>query len=219
MVEKIEKVETEATETATDTPAVKKAPVKKATTAKKTVKEAVAVETVKKPRAKKTETADSASEDTGLKALKAAKATTQKAAAPKKEKSATDSKGRTYATGKRKTSIARVWIMPGTGKIQVNGKDFEAYFRRPILKMMINQPFGVANRVGAYDVMATIKGGGLSGQAGALKHGISKALVLADSELRAAIKQAGFLTRDSRVVERKHYGHKKARRSFQFSKR
>ncbi|MBQ8660171.1 MAG: 30S ribosomal protein S9 [Alphaproteobacteria bacterium] len=115
--------------------------------------------------------------------------------------------------------MARVWIKAGKGSITVNGKDYESYFRRPILQMVINQPFGITKREGAYDVVATIVGGGLSGQAGALKHGISKALALAEPELRSVIKQAGFLTRDSRVVERKHYGHKKARRSFQFSKR
>ncbi|MBP3615670.1 MAG: 30S ribosomal protein S9 [Alphaproteobacteria bacterium] len=115
--------------------------------------------------------------------------------------------------------MARVWIKAGKGSITVNGKDYESYFRRPILQMVINQPFGITKREGAYDVVATIIGGGLSGQAGALKHGISKALALAEPELRSVIKQAGFLTRDSRVVERKHYGHKKARRSFQFSKR
>ncbi|MDR1476868.1 MAG: 30S ribosomal protein S9 [Rickettsiales bacterium] len=139
-------------------------------------------------------------------------------AAPK-EKPARDAAGRVYSTGKRKSSIARVWIVPGKGRIVVNGKDFEAYFRRPILQLLICQPFEVSGREKSYDVSATLKGGGLSGQAGALKHGISKALALAEPELRAPIKRAGFLTRDSRIVERKHYGHKKARRSFQFSKR
>ena len=137
----------------------------------------------------------------------------------KKEKPVKDSLGRVYSTGKRKTSVARVWIKAGNGKIVVNKKGYEEYFRRPVLQMIVNQPFSVVNRVGSYDVMATIQGGGLSGQAGALKHGISKALSLFEPELRPLLKKAGFLTRDSRVVERKHYGHKKARRSFQFSKR
>ncbi len=137
----------------------------------------------------------------------------------KKEKPVKDSLGRVYSTGKRKTSVARVWIKAGSGKIVVNKKGYEEYFRRPVLQMIVNQPFSIVNRVGSYDVMATIQGGGLSGQAGALKHGISKALSLFEPELRPLLKKAGFLTRDSRVVERKHYGHKKARRSFQFSKR
>ena len=137
----------------------------------------------------------------------------------KKQKPLKDSFGRVYSTGKRKTSVARVWIKLGKGKVVVNGKDYEQYFRRPILQMVVNQPFELVSRIGSYDVEATIKGGGLSGQAGALKHGISKALSLFEPELRNVIKKAGFLTRDSRIVERKHYGHKKARRSFQFSKR
>lgn len=136
-----------------------------------------------------------------------------------KQKEVKDSLGRVYSTGKRKTSVARVWIKLGKGRIVVNGKEHEQYFRRPILQMIINQPFELISRVGSYDVEATVKGGGLSGQAGALKHGISKALSLFEPELRSVIKKAGFLTRDSRIVERKHYGHKKARRSFQFSKR
>ena len=136
-----------------------------------------------------------------------------------KKKEVKDYLGRVYSTGKRKTSVARVWIKLGKGNIVVNGKDYEQYFRRPILQMIVNQPFELVNRIGSYDVEATIKGGGLSGQAGALKHGISKALSLFETELRSVIKKAGFLTRDSRIVERKHYGHKKARRSFQFSKR
>ena len=130
-----------------------------------------------------------------------------------------DELGRTYATGKRKDAVARVWIKPGSGKITVNGRDQETYFARPTLRLVVNQPFGVADRVNQYDVIATVKGGGLSGQAGAVKHGISKALQLAEPELRAGLKAAGFLTRDSRVVERKKYGKAKARRSFQFSKR
>ena len=130
-----------------------------------------------------------------------------------------DSLGRSYATGKRKDAIARVWVKPGSGKISVNGQDVDAYFARPVLQMVVRQPFGVANVAGQFDVMATVKGGGLSGQAGAVKHGISKALSLYDPEMRPALKTAGFLTRDSRVVERKKYGKAKARRSFQFSKR
>jgi len=127
--------------------------------------------------------------------------------------------GRSYATGKRKDAVARVWVKPGTGRITVNGQEMGAYFARPVLQMVIGQPFRVANVDGQFDVMATVKGGGLSGQAGAVKHGISKALQTYDPELRPALKAAGFLTRDARVVERKKYGRRKARRSFQFSKR
>ena len=130
-----------------------------------------------------------------------------------------DELGRSYATGKRKDAVARVWIKPGSGKVEVNGKDMSAYFARPVLQMILRQPFQVAGVDGQFDVMATVKGGGLSGQAGAVKHGISKALQLYDPSLRPALKAAGFLTRDSRVVERKKYGKRKARRSFQFSKR
>ena len=130
-----------------------------------------------------------------------------------------DSLGRAYATGKRKDAVARVWIRPGSGKVTVNGKTMPEYFARPVLQMILRQPFSVANVEGQFDVMATVAGGGLSGQAGAVKHGISKALQLYDPTLRAALKAAGFLTRDSRVVERKKYGKAKARRSFQFSKR
>ncbi len=130
-----------------------------------------------------------------------------------------DDLGRSYATGKRKDAVARVWIKPGSGKITVNGRDIEIYFARPVLRMMINQPFGIAERADQYDVNCTVKGGGLSGQAGAVRHGISKALVLYEPGLRPPLKKEGFLTRDSRVVERKKYGRKKARRSFQFSKR
>ena len=130
-----------------------------------------------------------------------------------------DGLGRSYATGKRKDAVARVWIKPGSGKVTVNGKDMDAYFARPVLQMILRQPFSVAGVEGEFDVMATVKGGGLSGQAGAVKHGISKALQLYDPALRAPLKAAGFLTRDSRVVERKQYGKAKARRSFQFSKR
>ncbi|MBN8291551.1 30S ribosomal protein S9 [Rhodobacter sp. NTK016B] len=130
-----------------------------------------------------------------------------------------DSLGRAYATGKRKDAIARVWIKPGSGKVVVNGKDINAYFARPVLQMILKQPFEITNTVGQFDVFATVVGGGLSGQSGAVKHGVSKALQLYDPSLRAVLKAAGFLTRDSRVVERKKYGKRKARRSFQFSKR
>ena len=130
-----------------------------------------------------------------------------------------DELGRSYATGKRKDAIARVWIKPGSGQVTVNGKPQNEYFARPVLQMILAQPFGITNTEGQFDVMATVKGGGLSGQAGAVKHGISKALQLYDPSLRAALKAAGFLTRDSRVVERKKYGKAKARKSFQFSKR
>jgi small subunit ribosomal protein S9 len=130
-----------------------------------------------------------------------------------------DALGRSYATGKRKDAVARVWIKPGSGKVIVNGKDMSEYFARPVLQMILRQPFSVAGVENEFDVMATVKGGGLSGQAGAVKHGISKALQLYEPSLRAPLKAAGFLTRDSRVVERKKYGKRKARRSFQFSKR
>ncbi len=130
-----------------------------------------------------------------------------------------DSLGRSYATGKRKDAVARVWIRPGSGKVVVNGREQAVYFARPVLRMILLQPFEVAGVAGQFDVMATVKGGGLSGQAGAVKHGISKALQLYDPSLRGALKAAGFLTRDSRVVERKKYGKAKARKSFQFSKR
>ncbi|ROU02479.1 30S ribosomal protein S9 [Histidinibacterium lentulum] len=130
-----------------------------------------------------------------------------------------DALGRSYATGKRKDAVARVWIKPGSGKVTVNGRELNAYFARPVLQMILRQPFTVAGVDGQFDVMATVKGGGLSGQAGAVKHGISKALQLYDPSLRAPLKAAGFLTRDSRVVERKKYGRAKARKSFQFSKR
>jgi small subunit ribosomal protein S9 len=130
-----------------------------------------------------------------------------------------DEQGRAYATGKRKNAVARVWIRPGNGKIEVNGRDSPVYFARPVLRMLISQPFVVADRLGQFDVWATVKGGGLSGQAGAVRHGISKALMFYEPGLRPVLKQGGFLTRVSRVVERKKYGKAKARRSFQFSKR
>ena len=130
-----------------------------------------------------------------------------------------DKQGRAYATGKRKNAVARVWIKPGKGKTSVNGKALDVYFARPVLRMILNQPLVVANRLSQYDVTVTVAGGGLSGQAGAVRHGIAKALTYYEPELRSPLKKEGFLTRDSRVVERKKYGHKKARRSFQFSKR
>ena len=130
-----------------------------------------------------------------------------------------DKYGRAYATGRRKDAVARVWLKPGSGKITVNGREQEVYFARPTLRLVINQPFDVADRRGQYDVVATVNGGGLSGQAGAVKHGIAQALTRFEPALRTTVKQAGFLTRDSRVVERKKYGRAKARRSFQFSKR
>jgi len=130
-----------------------------------------------------------------------------------------DAQGRSYATGKRKNAIARVWIKPGKGKITVNGREVETYFARPVLRMLINQPFSTVEREGQYDVVCTVTGGGLSGQAGAVRHGISKALTYYEPALRGSLKAGGFLTRDSRVVERKKYGRAKARRSFQFSKR
>ncbi len=130
-----------------------------------------------------------------------------------------DKYGRAYATGRRKDAVARVWLKPGSGRIEVNGREQEVYFARPTLRLVINQPFDIADRRGQYDVVATVVGGGLSGQAGAVKHGISQALTRYEPALRAVVKQAGFLTRDSRAVERKKYGRAKARRSFQFSKR
>ncbi|MGH6786608.1 MAG: 30S ribosomal protein S9 [Novosphingobium sp.] len=139
-------------------------------------------------------------------------------AAPLREQEI-DKQGRAYATGRRKDAVARVWLKPGSGKIVVNGRDQEVYFARPTLRLVINQVFDVSERTGQYDVVATVKGGGLSGQAGAVKHGISQALAKYEPGLRAAVKAAGFLTRDSRVVERKKYGRAKARKSFQFSKR
>jgi small subunit ribosomal protein S9 len=138
--------------------------------------------------------------------------------APKHEKKV-DKLGRAYATGKRKDAVARVWIKPGAGKVMVNSREVEVYFARPVLRMMIQQPLVAAQRAGQYDVICTVTGGGLSGQAGAVRHGLSKALTHFEPELRGVLKKGGFLTRDSRVVERKKYGKAKARRSFQFSKR
>jgi len=130
-----------------------------------------------------------------------------------------DAQGRSYATGKRKDAIARVWIKPGSGKVTINGREYEKYFARPVLQMVMRQPILAADRDGQFDIIATVKGGGLSGQAGAVRHGISKALTYYEPALRAVLKKGGFLTRDSRTVERKKYGRAKARKSFQFSKR
>ncbi len=130
-----------------------------------------------------------------------------------------DPQGRAYATGKRKDAVARVWIKPGSGKTTINGRPLEVYFARPVLRMILQQPLGVAKRVDQYDLIVSVAGGGLSGQAGAVRHGLAKALTHYEPELRSVLKKEGFLTRDSRVVERKKYGKKKARRSFQFSKR
>ena len=130
-----------------------------------------------------------------------------------------DAYGRAYATGKRKDAVARVWLKPGPGKITVNGKDFVEYFARPVLRMVLEQPLVAAERKDQYDIVCTVSGGGLSGQAGAVRHGLSKALTLYEPELRGVLKKGGFLTRDARVVERKKYGRRKARASFQFSKR
>ena len=130
-----------------------------------------------------------------------------------------DAQGRSYATGKRKNAVARVWLRPGHGRINVNGRDSNEYFARPVLRMLINQPFQTTDRMDQFDVICTVKGGGLSGQAGAVRHGISRALAFYEPDLRGALKRGGFLTRDARVVERKKYGKRKARRSFQFSKR
>ena len=156
-------------------------------------------------------------------ALAGARAAAAVAAQPAAEhepaKQKLDAQGRAYATGKRKNAIARVWLKPGSGKVTVNGRDLPVYFARPVLRMLLNQPFEIVNRTDQYDVWCTVVGGGLSGQAGAVRHGISKALTYYEPELRPALKAQGFLTRDSRVVERKKYGRAKARRSFQFSKR
>ena len=152
-----------------------------------------------------------------LQDIKAASTTASAETVVRKAKK--DKQGRSYATGKRKDAVARVWVMPGKGNITINEKSIDQYFARPVLKMIINQPFQITNRENEFDVVCTVKGGGLSGQAGAIKHGISKALNLYEPELRAILKKAGFLTRDDRTVERKKYGKAKARRSYQFSKR
>ncbi len=157
-----------------------------------------------------------------LSSLQDLKGATTAAAAPvegPKYAQKLDKQGRAYATGKRKDAVARVWIKPGSGKITVNDRTVEVYFARPVLRMLLSQPLVVAKRVGQYDVTVSVDGGGLSGQAGAVRHGLAKALTNFEPELRPALKKEGFLTRDSRVVERKKYGRRKARRSFQFSKR
>jgi small subunit ribosomal protein S9 len=151
---------------------------------------------------------------TSLADLKSVTAAAEPAREPKR-----DAQGRSYGTGRRKNAVARVWLSPGKGKMNINGKTAEQYFARPVLRMLIAQPFLVADRYNSFDVYCTVTGGGLSGQAGALRHGLSRALVNYDPELRRILKAAGFLTRDPRVVERKKYGRAKARRSFQFSKR
>lgn len=153
-----------------------------------------------------------------LSALKGSAGTAEAAAAPVHVQKL-DKQGRAYATGKRKDAVARVWLKPGRGKITINEKDFTAYFARPVLQMMLMQPIKAAARADQYDINVTVAGGGLSGQAGAVRHGISKALTYYEPELRSVLKRGGFLTRDSRTVERKKYGRVKARRSFQFSKR
>jgi small subunit ribosomal protein S9 len=155
----------------------------------------------------------------GMEALEALKTSDPAAVPAEQAEPKIDAQGRAYATGKRKNAIARVWIKPGAGKLTVNGREGEVYFARPVLRMMIGQPFLMADRLGQFDVVATVTGGGLSGQAGAVRHGISRALTYYEPGLRPVLKQGGFLTRDSRVVERKKYGRRKARRSFQFSKR
>ena len=155
-------------------------------------------------------------ENQGLEALQSLASNPE--AAPVHERRV-DDQGRAYATGKRKNAIARVWVKPGSGKITVNGKEFNAFFARPVLQMILRQPMVAASRDTQFDIVATVAGGGLSGQAGAVRHGISKALTYYEPALRAVLKKGGFLTRDSRVVERKKYGRAKARRSFQFSKR
>ena len=139
--------------------------------------------------------------------------------APTPREPVLDKQGRAYGTGRRKESVARVWVKPGTGQVTVCGQDQSEYFKRPVLRMVIAQPFAMVERMNQFDVMCTVKGGGLSGQAGAVRHGISRALCNFDPDLRAALKRGGFLTRDARKVERKKYGKRKARRSFQFSKR
>ncbi len=176
----------------------------------------------KKTTAKKTAaktTAKKAAPAKKATATKAAAKTTTKTTAAKSAVASAKLSGAIYATGKRKDSVARVYLMPGKGNITINGTPMKEYFKRPVLQMILVQPFDVTKRDGAYDVVAMVLGGGLSGQAGAVKHGISKALEKAEPDLRKALKVAGFLTRDSRVVERKHFGFHKARRSTQFSKR
>ena len=205
------------------------APQAKATAAKRVVKKKEEVEkpvarskVSTEPKAKEESAAQSIPSDISLSDLKEAlknktKGTTESKPVTYEKK--VDSLGRSYATGKRKNAIARVWLKPGSGQVTVNGKTEDVYFKRPVLRMMIHQPFKSADRWGQYDVECTISGGGLSGQAGALRHGISRALVAYEPDLRPGLKKGGYLTRDSRQVERKKYGRPKARRSFQFSKR
>jgi small subunit ribosomal protein S9 len=153
-----------------------------------------------------------------LKDLKSVISSVDVSSGPRYERKV-DTEGRSYATGKRKNAIARVWIRSGSGKILVNGRQSQVYFARPVLQMLVNQPFSTVSRLGHFDVWCTVKGGGLSGQAGAVRHGISKALTYFDPAFRSELKPGGFLTRDSRIVERKKYGRPKARKRFQFSKR
>ncbi len=206
--------------------ATKKETTAKTATTKTAATKTTAAKTTKKTTTKKVETvvkkASPAKKIDSLKDLKAAtketavETTTETKVVRKAKK---DKQGRVYATGRRKDAVARVWVMPGHGKITINDKTIDEYFSRPVLKMIINQPFEVTNRVNEFDVICTVNGGGLSGQAGAIKHGISRALNDYEPELHTALKQAGFLTRDDRTVERKKYGRAKARRSYQFSKR
>ena len=176
--------------------------------------------TEKKTPAKKPATAaKAAAPKLPPKAAAASKPAAAKPAVKKEKKPSNKVAPLAYGTGRRKSSVARVWVKPGNGKITVNGKELETYFARPVLRMIINQPFSTVNRVGNYDIDCTVVGGGLSGQAGAVRLGISRALDQVDEAFHSALRKGGFLTRDSRVVERKKYGHKKARRSFQFSKR
>ncbi len=156
---------------------------------------------------------------TEIEALRPKKAEEQNAAANAEKKKRVDAKGRAYATGRRKDAAARIWVKPGKGKITINGRDVREYFARPVLQMIVQQPFDVISRNGQYDVEGSVAGGGLSGQAGAVRHGISRALSYIDADLHVTLKKAGFLTRDSRMVERKKYGRSKARKRYQFSKR
>jgi small subunit ribosomal protein S9 len=200
------------------TPAEKKAPAKKAPAEKaKSLADLGALAAAKPEPVAATEVSEDAVETVTVEEVTAPVEAVQ-IETPLREQQL-DKFGRAYATGRRKDAIARVWLKPGSGKIQVNGRDQETYFARPTLRLVINQPFGITERTGQYDVVATVKGGGLSGQAGAVLHGIAQALTRFEPVLRTTVKRAGFLTRDSRVVERKKYGRAKARRSFQFSKR
>ena len=173
-----------------------------------------------KPESENAEVAEAAEQPKeGLAALEALKESNEEAEKATPAEPQIDDLGRSYATGRRKNASARVWVKRGSGQIEVNGKEMKEYFARPVLQMLLAQPFEAASRTGEFDVFATVRGGGLSGQAGAVRHGISHALIRFEPALRPALKAGGFLTRDSRVVERKKYGKRKARRSFQFSKR